>query len=88
MTITRLKPHRCPHCGKRLNAAGTTDGADARPEPGDCTMCFGCGEWCVFADDLSLRKPSEDELVELLDDPDCQEARRKWLLFQQIEGRA
>jgi hypothetical protein len=81
--ITRTKLNACPHCGKTIDSASTPDrGSDYKPEPGDASLCFGCGEWCMFQDDLTLRKPSEEELIEIGLDPDCRRVRQAWVLLQ------
>jgi hypothetical protein len=51
---------------------------DTTPKPGDVTLCLFCGEWCVFDVHLMLRKPTDDELVEIGLDPDFRVARQAW----------
>jgi hypothetical protein len=84
MATTRLPPHHCPHCSKLLNSATHAPGQpDIRPpEPDDITLCFGCGEFCLFTADMTLRKPTEDELIEIGLDPDARQARENWVQFQ------
>ena len=74
---TRLPADACPYCGHPLDAASSRD-PQARPSPGDETLCIECGEWLVFGDELRLRKPSDDELVKIGLDPDAQLVRRAW----------
>jgi len=52
----------CLNCGI-INDACTNLDEDARPDPGDFTICFKCGHLMVFADDLSLRKPTDAEML-------------------------
>lgn len=61
----RLPPSRCPHCGKRLNAAGVVDGTAPLPRPDDLTICFGCGEALTFDRGLRLRAIRASELAGL-----------------------
>lgn len=56
--------HRCPTCNTSLNAATGVD-TDAKPENGDISICFGCGEILTFNDDLTLSKISEKMLTEI-----------------------
>lgn len=50
----------CPGCGGTMDAiVGVT--TDKPPDPGDCTMCSGCGSLCMFKKDLDLRLLSEEE---------------------------
>lgn len=51
MTETRLFPTLCPHCGHLLDAAtGFED--DAKPSPGDFSLCINCIEPLRFDDNL------------------------------------
>jgi hypothetical protein len=60
---TRHKPSQCPYCGHLIDAS--TSAEDASPGPGDVTVCLNCREIVVFADDMSLRLPTEQELIEV-----------------------
>ena len=60
---------KCPGCGApndRASTSGELRGSgpfETRgPSGGDVTMCITCGFVCVFNDDLSLRKPSDEEM--------------------------
>jgi len=63
--VTPQKLQACPHCGYLVNSAGTFDGEDFAPLPGDITMCIECTGFCIFAEDMTLRKLTPDEFVEL-----------------------
>jgi hypothetical protein len=57
----------CTNCGQKIDGAtGLTDGN--APESGDCTICIYCGHIMIFADDLTLRDPTEDEIIRLAGD--------------------
>lgn len=56
--------HRCPVCDNPLTAATGVD-TDAKPEEGDISICFGCGEILTFNADLTLSKISEEKLNEI-----------------------
>lgn len=60
---------KCLNCGKRLKLASSIT-TDARPDPGDATVCLDCGHVMVFADDLSVREPTDAEVIELAGDAD------------------
>ena len=62
---TRLFESECLGCGKLLGAAADPTDDDAVPEPGDITICIGCGYLMVFADDLTFREIREDEILEV-----------------------
>lgn len=65
---TRMAPCRCPFCGHKIDAAtpGPFEPPDAKPLPGDFSVCVGCVAIVVFdGDPLGLRKPTEEELHEV-----------------------
>jgi hypothetical protein len=75
---------RCPHCGYPLNSATSTPSSDWDvPEPGDLSLCISCDEWLVFDTGTTLRKPTEDELVEIGLDAECRHMRAIWLKFKE-----
>ena len=55
------------------------------PEEGDVTLCFGCGEWCVFDYGMHLRKPTDKEFDEIGTDPDCMGARWAWTEAKKLQ---
>lgn len=61
---TRMPPTDCPECGKLLDGAAAP-GSDAEPKAGDFSICFGCQFIHVFNEDLSLRAPTEEDLMDL-----------------------
>ena len=62
----RLPTVRCPHCGKKLNAAGRLgEDAPPMPTPGDMMVCFGCGEIAAFDARLRLRRMTAVEIAGL-----------------------
>lgn len=63
---SRLPKHGCPHCQKDLDAV-TGPGT---PRKGDVTVCLYCvGISIATGDDMVLRKPTLEELAELMADP-------------------
>lgn len=59
--------NRCPYCNALTDCA-TDPFDDSRPSPGDASVCIKCSEVAVFADDLSLRKPTEEEAMDFSSD--------------------
>lgn len=68
----------CPWCGYKADAAAGVNHED-RPEPGDRALCFNCGEWSIFDDNMDYRKPTLAEFVEIGLDEDCRIARMAWV---------
>lgn len=69
----------CPWCDVVHDAVTNPTGDEHTPSPGDGTLCFDCGEWCVFTEDLTLRKPTTDEFIALAADETCRKIRLAWL---------
>jgi len=68
-----VEPFTCPYCKKRLDGVAGVD-TDTLPEPEDVSICVVCGGVSVFAEQGCLRKPSLDELDEILQREGVQEA--------------
>jgi hypothetical protein len=80
MTGHRTKDTHCPYCNTELTAAAIVNAEDdPKPDPGDLTMCFMCGEWLVFTEDLDLRKPNDEEFITIAFEPQCRQLRGIWL---------
>lgn len=82
----RLSAHFCAWCGAQLDAAThTADPKKAiRPKRGDCAICIECGEWSKYErrggrGALFLRKPTDDEMLEIGLNDDCRRARQAWV---------
>jgi hypothetical protein len=62
----------CPYCGIRPD--GHRDGrlSDVQPSPGDGSMCVHCKGLSIFGADLARRKPTADELAEMMRDAPLQ----------------
>lgn len=52
----------CPTCHKVADRATAVDGNQKAPEPGDITVCLGCGEALSFGPGLSLGKLRWEDL--------------------------
>jgi hypothetical protein len=50
-----------------LNASFSIDD-DARPKPGDFTVCIRCGHLMCFGDDLSMRELTDAEMIIIASD--------------------
>lgn len=70
----RIKESACPHCGKALDAATSTQDPGARPGPGDVSICIECTNWNKYNENLELepfteadRESAEDGLLAEMD---------------------
>lgn len=81
-TIYRLGvEHKCPWCGHVMDSAtDTTPDKRRRPRVDDQTICIECGEWAIFTKPMpSLRKPTEDEFIEIGQSKECAHMRWAWV---------
>jgi len=62
----RVPESACLNCGMKLDAttAVLEYGFDATPDPGDLAVCICCGHLMAYANDLSLRELTDDEVRE------------------------
>lgn len=79
MSITRTPPSKCLNCGKLITAGAPTpdfpddskpNPDDSKPNPGDVAVCLDCAHVHIYADDLTLRAPTDDEMVDIAGDPE------------------
>jgi len=63
-TDLRSNPSICPYCQNKLSAATGLRETDQAPDEGALTVCLYCGELLIFNADLTLRKPTQEELIE------------------------
>jgi len=75
------KPVRCPWCKTRLDAATDPFGDSAKPEAGDATLCIKCGKFSLFLGASELRKPTHDEMQELMRSP---EVMALWIIWRSV----
>lgn len=69
----------CPFCHQQVNMATPFVHKGAEPQPGDVSMCSGCKNIAVFGEDLQLRIPHEQDLlnIDLLELQQVQSQLRK-----------
>lgn len=75
-----IKPGKCPECGYRMDAATATRG-NARPRPGDLTLCLSCGAILEFDQDVAPVAMPAGRMADL-DDDTRHELRRVQLLIR------
>ena len=73
----------CPHCGyKQDGHAGATP--DATPSPGDASICWRCGKFSVYGDDMWLRVPTDEEFDTIRKSDEGVRARKAWIMTQEL----
>jgi hypothetical protein len=65
--ISRTPVSRCLNCGHKFNAAGGINAEDA-PEPGNICLCIACGAVMLYAEDLTVRGMTREEMDDLSND--------------------
>lgn len=67
--VALVKESHCLRCNARLNALGTGNRlVEAKPEPGDITVCIQCGAVMKLDFQLQPRGFTESEMWELIHD--------------------
>lgn len=81
---TRHKASPCLACGKKLDASTSTEG-DHKPSPGDATVCLECAHLMMYADDMTLRELTDEEMIEIAGDPRILQAMKVVAAFKQFK---
>src|SRR5262252_2217928 len=67
---------KCVDCGMPNDGAAAASG-DAKPRPDDFSICFYCGHYAVFDQDLRLREPTQAEIEKMVFDPRVLDMKRQ-----------
>ena len=70
---------KCPQCDKSFPWASGVNG-DKPPDPGDNTICSSCGTISTFADDMSIRLATTEEIESALKPEVCRRAYEALLM--------
>jgi hypothetical protein len=71
----RIPESRCPYCGFAITECTSLLAGDL-PVARAFAVCCGCGNLCVFRDDLKLRLPNDAEIEWLLNNHAAAEVRQ------------
>jgi hypothetical protein len=66
--MTHIPVSHCLDCGEQLDAATHIGGDQHKPDPGDVSICVRCGHIMAFADDLTLRRLTDEEMKQVAGD--------------------
>jgi hypothetical protein len=84
---TRHKPSACLACGEVLDSSSRVENDDAKPGPGDVSICLYCHHVMVYADEaLTLRNPTDEEIIDMAGDPSLLLCMRALGAFKQWEA--
>lgn len=59
---------RCMECGYVLECATHPEDDNIRPEPGNLSICFNCGNLGIYTEGMFIRNLEEQELEEIKED--------------------
>lgn len=66
---TRIPEQLCPYCGEHVDrATPAPSNQDARPEPGNFSLCCSCAGILVYQADLTVRKATDEEIADVMKD--------------------
>jgi hypothetical protein len=85
--MPQVPEQECPSCGKKLDAVSNLEDPVPTPGPGDATVCLGCGHIMIFAEDLTLRAPTTEEMHDLAARPDLLQIMQFIEAYQQRYGK-
>ena len=81
---------KCVNCDYPMQADTEITGGDAKPSPGDYTICFGCAQPYQFNDNLE-REPLTKSQFRYLPKHDQDQIREAWFqrdrLIREIKGK-
>jgi hypothetical protein len=79
---------RCWNCGFENNRViSAFDNKRDRPQDGDLSLCYQCGEYAVFDKTFldNVRKPTPTEMQHIREDNELTEVRANWFWHKQRE---
>lgn len=62
MITTEIPAQNCSRCGYLVEATTGVNNQE-RPNPGDISICMGCGHLTLFAENNARREPTSDEAL-------------------------
>ena len=87
---TRTPLNHCLDCGYQIDSGSPAGGAlhDVRPpREGDLAICLNCAHVMAYANDLTMRPLTGDEVVEIAGDPDMVRAVNAIVQFNKEHPR-
>ena len=71
---TIIPPKACSKCGYHVDSTTEAYG-DGKPNPGDISICLGCGHATLFDKDLNRREPTQEEALRISLIPEVMKAQ-------------
>lgn len=86
-TIARTPLNACLDCGRKVDSGtDVTESDNPRPpRPGDIAICLHCAHVMIYAGDLTVRAPTDAEVIEIAGDPDMVRAVNAIVAFNKRE---
>ena len=86
MSDFHIKPNTCKACGYQFDGAATIVG-DARPNPGDYSVCLKCTDVAVFDEQLNVRPATAEEREAARTNPEVRRIIRAIKLLHMLEEK-
>lgn len=77
----------CPYCDYHMDGMTCLQDGYAVPVPGDISVCISCAQILMVTDELTVRKPTDQEYKEIKDRPDVKEIQRRIRLLDRTERK-
>lgn len=77
-----LGPCKCPVCFYEIDGHQHLSGDGRVPKPGDRTLCGCCGSFNIFTEGLQLRRPTPDEMIDIINEPSNVKVLAAWAEIQ------
>lgn len=61
---TKMGRDHCPYCKAMVDTASPVNPGEV-PDPGDVSVCFYCGEFMKYGDDMRLEKLTQREFNQI-----------------------
>jgi hypothetical protein len=77
----------CAWCAQKVFKASLVanrDDPDHTPKAGEFSLCVSCGRFNTYAADLSLRRPTTDEIHQIGTDPIARALRLAWFAMDRL----
>ena len=89
VAMTERISNQCPHCDNLNDRVSMVAAKSNRNEPvfkkGDITICINCGEWSVNTGGGMLRKPTNDEIINIGKNKVADAVRAAWLRMKSTQ---
>lgn len=66
LASSRIPVSLCPECGYKMDGTAAAAAEHLMPQAGDVSVCLNCGQLLLFEEAMTMRKPTREEVAELI----------------------